>query len=408
MKMKKLFPPHLSQLVFVNEDNEIEKINSLDYDIFIWLIYQTDKNYDKTKDTYVEFEYSKIKESIKSNPNTKSIKSSLEKLDRLQIWSNYLLSYGDKEIIKMKPFHIEIVTSDNGKSYGFGVKTSKKFLNWFDNPTPNVEVDYTIIYNLNKMSKLLYLFLRDALGIYQNKNRNADNIDKLRHMMNISNENTSNTNFITQLKKSIKDVNENSNITVSCKTVKERNLKSGLSEIVSVKFSIEKDDEKLLKKRCSDTKSIVKTETIEETITDTVSVETTYENYLKERVEEEFENSYHSGVKNIGAYKNKIKNSLIENGLKEEYEITILLSTEKDKLKSKITDNQTYEIILRHKFDERENLYFNSEYLLTKFDNSKHTTSKFETLQMISDFGDNYFFDTNKCGDGDEFKVGRI
>ena len=125
MKMKKLFPPHLSQLVFLNEDNEIEKINSLDYDIFIWLIYQTDKKFDETKDTYVEFEYSKIKESIKSNPNTKSIKSSLEKLDRLQIWSNYLLSYGDKEIIKMKPFHIEIVTSDNGKSYGFGVKTSK-------------------------------------------------------------------------------------------------------------------------------------------------------------------------------------------------------------------------------------------------------------------------------------------
>jgi len=408
MKMKKLFPPHLSQLVFLNEDNEIEKINALDYDIFIWLIYQTHKNYHKTKDTYVEFEYSKIKDSIQSNPNTKSIKSSLEKLDRLQIWSNYLLSYGEKEIIKMKPFQIEIVTSDNGKSYGFGVKTSKKFLNWFDNPTPNVEVDYTIIYNLNKMSKILYLFLRDALGIYQNKNRNID-IDKLRHMMNISNENTSNTNFITQLKKSIKDVNENSNITISHKTIKKINLKSGLSEIISVKFSIEKDDEKLLKKRCSDTKSIVKNKTVEETITDTVSVETTYESYLKERVEEEFENSYHSEVKNIGAYRNTIKKSLIENGLKEEYEITTLLSTEKDKLKSKITDNQPYMIVLRNIDEVTDVYYFNNEYKIVKsYDNSIITESKSDTLETINDMFGDYYYDIQRCSYDDEFKVGRI
>lgn len=109
MKMKKLFPPHLSQLVFVNSENEVEKINSIDYDLFIWLIYHTHKHFHKTKDNYVEFEYSKVRDSLSSNPNTKSIQTSLKKLDGLQIWSNYLKSYWDKEIIKTTPFHIEII-----------------------------------------------------------------------------------------------------------------------------------------------------------------------------------------------------------------------------------------------------------------------------------------------------------
>ena len=407
MKMKKLFPPHLSQLVFVNKENEIEKINSIDYDLFIWLIYQTHKVYHNTKDIYVEFEYSKVRESLKSNPNTKSIQTSLEKLDGLQIWSNYLLSYGEKEIIKTKPFHIEIIPSDNGKSYGFGVKTSKKFLQWFNNPTPNVEVDYNIIYNLKKMSKLLYLFLRDSLGVYESKNRNIG-IDKLRHMMNISSIDTSNSNFITQLKKCIKDINKNSDITVTYKVVKKRNLKSGLSEIETIKFSIEKGEDKLLKKRCSNTKSLTKYDTSDKIVTDIESVEITYEDYLKHRVEEEFEKSYHSGVKNINSFKNGIRKNLITDGIDYEFEIVTILSKEKEKLKSKITDKQPYEIILRHKTDIRENLYFNSDFLLTKFDNSKHTTSNFETLQIIKDFGDEYFYDINKCGDGDEFIVGRI
>lgn len=407
MKMKKLFPPHLSQLVFVNSEKEVEKINSIDYDLFIWLIYQTHKCYSQTKDNYVEFEYSKVRESLSSNPNTKSIQSSLEKLNGLQIWSNYLKSYWDKEVIKTTPFQIETITSDNGKSYGFSVKTSKEFLQWFDNPTPNVEVDYNIIYNLKKMSKLLYLFLKDSLGVYESKNRNID-IEKLKHMMNVSSEITSNSNFITQLKKSIKEINDNSNITVSCKVVKKRNLNSGKSEIESIKFTIEKDEDKLLKNRCSDTESLIKTDDSDISKTDTESVEITEEDYIKQRVEEEFDKSYHSGIKNTQSFKIGIRKNLINDGVKYEYEIVKLLSKEKEKLKSKITDNQTYEIILRHKTDIRENLYFNSEFLLTKFDNSKHTTSKYDTLQIIKDFEDEYFFDINKCGDGDELIVGRI
>lgn len=404
MKMKKLFPPHLSQLVFVNSENEIEKINSLDYDLYIWLIYKIDQS----KKTYVEFEYSKVRESLSSNPNTKSIQSSLQKLDGLQIWSNYLLSYVDKEIIKTTPFHIETIVSDNGKSYGFGVKTSKKFLSWFDNPTPNVEVNYNIIYTLKKMSKLLYLFLKDSLGVYESKNRNVD-IDKLKHMMNVSSEITSNTNFVTQLKKSIKDINENSDITIDCKIVKKRNLKSGVSEIESVKFMIEKDEMKLLKKRVSDTQSIVNTDTSDEISTDTVSVDLSYEDYLKNRVEEEFEKSYHSGVKSIGGYKNKIKKNLIEDGIKDEFEIVSILSTEKQKLKSKISDNQPHMVVLRNIDEETDTYYFNNDYKLVRsYDTSEVTQSKSDTLESINDMLGDYYFDIQRCGYGDEFIVGRI
>lgn len=208
MKMIKHFPPHLSQLVFLNLDGEIEKINGLDYDLFIWLIYKTHKHYHNTKyhntkDNYIEFKYKDIKESIPTKPNTNSIQSSLIKINEIQLLSNYLNSYENKEIIlTTQPFKINIEVSDNGKSYGFSVTTSKKFLQRFDNPTPKVSVDYTIIYNLNKMSKLLYLFLKDALGVYENKNRKVD-VDNLRHMMNVGNDFTSHSNFITQLKKSI-------------------------------------------------------------------------------------------------------------------------------------------------------------------------------------------------------------
>ena len=183
--MKKHFPPHLSQLVFGYLNTKMMKINGLDYDLFIFLIYQTHKSYSLENKDIIDIEYSKVRESLKSKPNTQSIKSSLHELGNMILKSNYLQSYGDKEIIlTTKPFEIEIITSENGKSYGFRVKTSTDFLKWFNNPRPKVEVNYDIIFSLKKMSKLLYLFLKDSLGTYENKNRNVD-IEKLKNMMNI-------------------------------------------------------------------------------------------------------------------------------------------------------------------------------------------------------------------------------
>ena len=129
--MKKHYPPHLSQLVFTDLNEFAIKINGLDYDLFIFLIYEAHKSYSLEKTDFIEIEYSKVRKTLKSSPNTQSIKSSLQKMGNMTLISNCLQSYGDKEmIITPKPFEIEIITSENEKSYGFSVKTSKNFLEW--------------------------------------------------------------------------------------------------------------------------------------------------------------------------------------------------------------------------------------------------------------------------------------
>lgn len=413
MKMKKLFPPHLGQLVFLNLDGEIEKINGLDYDILIWLIYQTHKHYHQYKETTVEFEYSKIKESLSSNPNTKSIQSSLKKINELQLLSNYLLSYENKEMILTKPFDIEIITSENGKSYGFSVTTKSKFMSRFDNPTPKVEVDYTIIYNLNKMSKLLYLLLKDALGVYESKSRNID-ITPLRHMMNISNEETSNSNFMTQLKKSIVEINENTDITIEYKTVKKRDLKNGVSVIVKVKFTIKKDEHKLLKKRVNKNKSTddTQTEIIYETLTDAEPVTQTFDKYIDELVETQYQNALSNGIeiKNPKGYKKGIRDNLLKDKeIQSQFELVNFLENEKSKLRPTITDNQPYMLVFTDGENERNSFFINEKYQFVNCVSGEVQTEFIsETLDSIYDNLGNLYFDIQRCDYTKKYDVGRL
>jgi hypothetical protein len=381
-------------------------MNSLDYDLLLWLIYQTHKNYSKKKKLTSTFLYTDIKESFKKKMNTNSIKDSLRKIDELKIISNYLQSYGSKKRILHKPFEIKILTNDSNISNGFTVTTTEVFMKQFDNPTPKVEVNYQIVKNLKPlMSKLLYLFLRDSYGGYKDIERYRNvGIDELKDILNVS-DNTSHSNFITQMKKSIKVINEKSNITVRHKVKKFLNPKSGNKEIESVRFTIKLDEKKLLKK----SESIIKIETQPNEVTDTESVELIFKDYLQSRIEEEFKKSYHSGIKSIGGYKNKIKISLMDKGIEDEFEIVKILSTEKQKLKSKITDNQPYEIILRHIDDDRESLSINNEFLLNKFYYGEmKTKTKSDTLQTINEMMGEYYFDIKKCSWDDKDIVGRI
>ena len=83
--MKKHFQPYLSQMAFTDSEGNLEKITALDYNLFLYLIYKTHKEYSINNTTYIELEYSKISESINSKPNTNSIKESLEKIGSLQL-----------------------------------------------------------------------------------------------------------------------------------------------------------------------------------------------------------------------------------------------------------------------------------------------------------------------------------
>ena len=384
--MKKHVPPHLSQLVFGDLNKKMMKINGLDYDLFLFLIYQTHKSYSLEKTDFIEIEYSKIKESLKSSPNTQSIKSSLQKIGNIVLKSNYLQSYGDKEIIlTTKPFEIEIITSDNGKSYGFSVQTSTDFLKWFNNPRPKVEVNYDIIFSLKKMSKLLYLFLKDSLGTYENKNRNVD-IEKLKNMMNIYKVNYTNSNFMTEIKKSIDDINKNSDINVEYKIISKRNLKSGLSEMEAVKFSIQNDKLKTQTENVIKTKSTTVAETTNVEINN-ISATKTFEQHIEELVEIEYKKkiSYGTNITNPTGYKKTIRASLTANSdAKSKFELITLLDDVKANLKSKIRDGQLYQLVFTNGVQGLANRYYiNNDYLLENIHYEIVTKSINETLNFI-------------------------
>lgn len=416
MKLHKHFPPHLSQLVFLDKNGEIENMSSLDYDLFLWLIYYTHKEYRDDKSLEYVFEYKDIKESFKKSLNTKSIKNSLEKIGGLQILSNYLKSYGDKETIITKPFKIKIITNKSNKSYGFSVTTTNLFMEYFNNPSPKVDVDYKIMYTLKPfMSKLLYLFLRDSYGGYKDVKRfRIVEIKKLRHMMNVWGENTTNSNFITQLKKSIVSINENSNINVDFTKKTKLNPKSGNKEIISIRFSIELDDMKLLKKRVNKSQPTEEsTDTDEVVESDTVSEEKSFEEYVEDKVTEGYDEAKSKGIeiKNSDSYKNGIRKKLLENkDIKSEFTFVSFIENEKSKLKSKITDNQPYMIVLKDSDNFLDVYSINNEYQFVRnYDNSIVTKTIKEGLEFIEDkLVDLFYFDTQRCDYSDKNRVGRI
>ena len=418
MKLHKHFPPYLAQLVFMNKDGIIKKITSLDYDLFLWLIYNTHKQYSKDSSLYFEFTYKDVKDSFSKSMNTDKIKSSLKKLGELTLYCNILQSYADKEKIRIKPFEIEIITATNNISYGFSVKTSQEFMEWFNNPSPKVDVNYDIIYNLKPtMSKLLYLFLRDSYGGYTNtkRYRNVD-IHRLRHMMNVYNEKTTNSNFITELKKSVKTINQYSDLTVKFKVDKKRNLRSGVSEITGVKFTIEWDENKLFEMRLKDRKLEKESNSIDETKCDEVSPdivsEYSFEDFLTNRIEEEYEINLSYGVeikKSVESYKNGIRRKLLKDGIKSIFEFLCIIEDEKEILRESIKDTQPYMIVFKNGENPYENYYVNNDCLFVKrYDDTIVTQTVDESIEFIDENRMKLHFDIVRCDSSNKYNKGRF
>ena len=411
--MKKHFPPYLSQMVFANSKRHLKKITALDYDFLLYLIYKTHKEYSLNNTTYIELEYSKIKKEIQSTPNTNSIKESLEKIASLKLVSNYLCSYENKERIDIdKPFKIELIQADNGKSYGCGITTSNEFLKIFDKPSPKVEIDYTIIYNLkNKISKLLYLFLKDALGVYKIKTRNVD-IERLMNMMNID---SSNPNFLTQLKKSVKDINKNSNIIVDYEVIKEKDLRKGISKNISLKFTIKKNNTKVIPNNSSTNNAI------QSSGTKKVAVNNEFEKYLDGLVEVKYKDAISNNVTiktTEEKYKSGIRKKLLEKeqSLKAEFDLKQYIDQAKSFLREEITDNQPYMLSFTDG-KPYHTLYINNEYQLvtTCHNNEIITKSALETKEYIKENehteeneSGTFHFDILRCGYEKKYEVGRI
>ena len=405
MKLHKHFPPYLAQLVFMNKDGIIKKITSLDYDLFLWLIYNTHKQYSKDSSLYFEFTYKDVKDSFSKSMNTDKIKSSLKKLGELTLYCNILQSYADKEKIRIKPFEIEIITATNNISYGFSVKTSQEFMEWFNNPSPKVDVNYDIIYTLKPtMAKLLYLFLRDANGAYKNtlRKRNVD-IQNLRHMMNIYDCTTTNSNFITQLKKSIETINKKSDIDVGYKVVKKRNLKSGISEITEIKFTIKLNENKQFEQKVQEKPS--------QNVASESDEKYGLEDYINERVDEAYQEAVENGVniKKINSYKNGIKKQLIADGIESDYKLLVYLEEQKEIVRNSVPDNQAYRIIHKDENNPYSSFSFTNEGLIeTIVDKKILTNSIDETIEYLQITKDILNFTFLKSSYAEEYNLSRL
>ena len=412
MKYVKHFPSHLSQLVFMDTDSYMEKISGLDYNLYLWLIYQTTKDFNDTDKLYQTYLYTDIKDSFSKKMNTQSIKDSLMKLCNVTLISNYLNSYGDKQHIKIKPFEIEIIKNDKDKSFGFSVTTNEDFIHWFDNPKPLVKVNYQIMTNIkSSMDKLLYLFLKDANGIYKNIDRiRIVDVEKLRLLLNITNSNMSHTNFLTQLKKSIKTISKLSDIDVKLKINKELNPKSGNVEIQSIKFTINYNPNKIILTQ-SRAFTVPTQNTIQTVDTESQSEILTFDDFIDIKVEDIV--SKRSDIQNLNGFKNGIKKRLLDkdevNISESEYSLFVELQTQKNNLKSKITNNQPHMIVLRDSEETTKEVYYiNDKFeLVNIFDVRDETTTQsiYDTKNEYEEKRiDGFYWDIMKCDNSEKFK----
>jgi len=457
----KHFPPQLAQMVVIDKNTNDEtlekfittdrpnsdeyavtKINGTDYNLFLWLIYNTHKIYsDKKLDnpTLFKFEYEDVRATLKDF-DTQSIKKSIERLNQMEFIFNYCRSYGDKDYIIVKPFKIKIIESekkrkDTNISFGFSVKTTDEFMEWFNKPKPLVDVNYSVIFGLNRMTKLLYLFLRDAYGGYKNTVRHRKvNVQMLKNLMNVHNGKASNTDFIKELRKSKTEINKHSDLTIQkMNVVKERDLKSGISEIVEVKFEMMVDKDKIYtiktKKKKSEndngkteksfkkkkvSNDSISTNTVEKpTVNDAVSLLEKYKQYAKKFAEDEFQRhiKYGKKIDSPKAYKAKIEKSIIEDEeVKSQFQLKVYLDDVKSELKEQIDDNQPYMIVFRSDKDNPYyNFSFNDEYQLVNSFGDISTNTIDETIEYIeNNVGEGFEFEIERCMDINRYSVGLI
>ncbi|HQS67733.1 MAG TPA: hypothetical protein PLM93_11170 [Sulfuricurvum sp.] len=414
MNYKKNFPNWLAQSVFI-KNGDIEVLNGLDYDLFLWLIYNTHHHYFKTKKLSTEFLYTDIKESFEKSLNTDSIKKSLVKLNGMSVMMNCLKSYGDKKIKEATPFRIKLLVDEEvNKSHGFTVTTNEAFMKSFDNPNPKVTLDYNNTTNVKSVSsKLLYLLLRDAYGKYKDVKRNRIiDIYDLKELLNEINEETTNSQFVVKLKKYVKSINSNTDIYVTFQKMMKLHH-NGKKEMEKIKFTISLKSLPVLvtqKKNSKDTLSVEKPiEEMAETVdADTVIETDPFEEFLDSKVKEIVKNRH--DIKNIEAFSKSTKNNLrVKEDVLSEYSFYQMMDDEKKKLKPKIQNNQPHIVILTNG-NPYCSCYVNEKYQFVNIIDIKIQTSNVnETIEFFENkMVDGYYWDILQSDQSDKFNVARI
>lgn len=395
MKIKH-FPSTIAQTMFVDSKLNKIKMNNIDLEVFYSLLYISSKNASKPM---FQISHIELKDFMGANNNTTTIKASLEKLSELHIVHNCLCSYGDKEPIKTKPFTIDFTLADNGKSYGVKIKSDQDFIKSFDNPTPFVSVDYDELFSLNKMSKLVYILLKDALGNHKNKNRIIPLTD-LRELLNVDVD-TANKTFISQLKKSLEDIKLHTSMNIKFDTILKMNINRGQKEITEIKFFVNGTD-KQPKQKVQKTKinkpqkESVQVDQYEEESNDVVE-DNTPEINVEDKIKEEVEKRYKKAVKdgividNPPSYKKGIEKGVRSEGL--EYKMLIDAFNDEHRaweISNGFQPTATPELLCltfdgKTKDDLKDIYFINNDYLLeSTVDGNTITSSAQETHEYIS------------------------
>ncbi len=414
MKYTKNFPNWLAQAVFMR-DGEIEGLNGLDYDLFLWLIYHTHKHYFQTKQLSTQFLYTDIKGSFEKSLNTDSIKKSLVKLNGMSVMMNCLKSYGDKKIKEATPFRIKLLVDEEvNKSHGFTVKTDEAFMKSFDNPNPKVTLDYRNTTNVKSVSsKLLYVLLRDAYGNYKNieRNRYIDIYD-LKELLNVVNEATTNSQLLVNLKKSVKSINSNTDIYIKVKTMMKLQ-RNGKKELEKIKFTISLKSLPALVTQKKNSKDALSSEKPIEEVIESVEVETVietdlFEDFLDNKVKEIVKNKHN--IQNVEAFSKSTKNNLKKDEkVLSEFSFYQMLDDEKKKLRSKIPNNQPHIIILTNG-NPYCSCYVNEKYQFVNIiDINIQTTNVNETIEFFENkMVDGYYWDILQSEQYTKFDLVRI
>jgi hypothetical protein len=224
MEYIKNIPNWLAQSIFVdmsNNDVKIVEMKGNQIDLFFALIFLTSNSYDYNKDTPRKTTYTYTKKKLEvAYKKSSTLDKDMEKLNGLEIISNVLCSYDDKEWKYFTPFLIKKgkIIKDKKSIIKFTVTVEEKFIKEFSNPNPKFTLSYEYLTSFsNPQAKILYMILFDHLGMvshkFKTKKSRIIELDILKFLFNRNSDWTF-TQLARDIDSSIKYINENTDLEI--------------------------------------------------------------------------------------------------------------------------------------------------------------------------------------------------
>jgi len=402
----KNIPTFMCHLAFVDEDEELLKMNGSDVDLFWVLVFITSQSYyeenigkadDDEKTT--EFGYhikDEIKEYVKSNS---ALKKSIKKLDGLNILVNMMGSYDNKEIKQFTPFRFNY---DECSKDEINIVVDEDFIKTFEKPQHKYTLNYNYLKLLkNPQAKLLYIILSDRVSSYRRQIRYID--DAMLKILLNKDMDYKKKNFNEALKKINIDINkdEYTDITFSYKhESKRKKINDKWKRINRYRFDIRrtKKQEKYIKKND-------KSEIYTEFETDS-SQDKTIDDLIDAIVDYGIE-TYSTKITNEGGLRTTIRKPLLKykDYIEDIYTFINNSIEYVEENKQAIDINQAN--ILQFTLDRHEYFFIDNNYCLHNNYGEQKTKTPEATASFLIDNFDNLSFGTT-VKDNKKFRLSRL